>query len=775
MSRKTSKDVKFMNSGNQDHHHHSLYNYSRRHSPNSKSHNKSSGDNNAGGGGGGNVYRIPTPLSPTFISTQSLVCMPPQITGNNNKKDKLSYSAGFHKQGNNQHLPMNLQTNDFIVNKGSSYLPSTLENNSCYVGNNSSKQQQNVDSKSFSANEDHVFENNKNTGGGGGRRVNKAQVYLPGDQVVFAESPTAPGVPIVYRLEEDRRSNPDKLNLDRRKLSECPILEGEEHLRLLNYQHNYIKKIEHLDMLRKLIFLDLYDNQIEEMSGLSSLKLLRVLMLGKNRITKISDLQELIMLDVLDLHGNYLKKIENIDHLRHLRVLNLAGNQLTVVDSLVGLTSLSELNLRRNSIHSVHDIGDLPSLQRLFLSFNDIKHYNDIICLDKSTSLIELSLDGNPFSKCSDYKQLLIRNISSLRQLDMKKLTDEEKRFVIDATKREEERQKENERLSLIKEKRNIAISNAEKQWSQQLKCKINKPALPGLFESDDERRYLCSNKNIDDNGKSCPLKSVDRVKSLSSSSLAELDHTALNLYGSGSLEALDKDWGEKAMAGITIINFKYINFDEITPYLCKLCQSFPSLKNLNFDMTNISTLNNLTMFSSLLQLESLNITSSGNYVTKLSLWKPYAIYCLSHTRLKTLNNCDVTQSDVDHAKSMFEPINNVMRNKLPKYRNLLRPRFLNIPVESSRIDCLWLGCYTVDEEKKADIDERKNFSVSYLNEVTQNGVLGDRKTKLLDDTWDKFIFDLIKSCRSEMDGLERYCEASLDKIKKAVNATALV
>lgn len=72
----------------------------------------------------------------------------------------------------------------------------------------------------------------------------------------------------------------------RRGLVVCPILEGEENLRLLNFQHNLIRKIENLGMLRKLIFLDLYDNQIEEISGLSWLRSLRVLMLGKNRYTQ---------------------------------------------------------------------------------------------------------------------------------------------------------------------------------------------------------------------------------------------------------------------------------------------------------------------------------------------------------------------------------------------------------------------------------------------------------------------------------------------------------
>nr|KAG5699547.1 hypothetical protein BaRGS_033743 [Batillaria attramentaria] len=163
---------------------------------------------------------------------------------------------------------------------------------------------------------------------------------------------------------------------NRRKLTVCPILEGEDQLRLLNYQHNAITRIQHLSTLRRLIFLDLYDNQIDQISGLSSLKSLRVLMLGKNKIKKIENLDALLKLDVLDLHGNQISKVENLNHLGELRVLNLAGNQITHVDNLSGIDALAELNLRRNKIRTVTDVDTLPNLQRLFLSFNDISRFN---------------------------------------------------------------------------------------------------------------------------------------------------------------------------------------------------------------------------------------------------------------------------------------------------------------------------------------------------------------------------------------------------------------
>ena len=59
---------------------------------------------------------------------------------------------------------------------------------------------------------------------------------------------------------------------------------------------------------------------------------------------------------------------------------------------------------------------------------------------------------------------------------------------------------------------------------------------------------------------------------------LAELDHNSLNLYGSGSLDALSKSWGEKKSI-ITTITFRYIKFYEIVPFLSKLNATFPSLE----------------------------------------------------------------------------------------------------------------------------------------------------------------------------------------------------
>jgi Leucine-rich repeat (LRR) protein len=149
---------------------------------------------------------------------------------------------------------------------------------------------------------------------------------LPADGVIFSRIRNQPDSLVVFRTHDERLRNPERLNLDRRQLEVCPLLEQEQRLRLLNYQNNNIRSIQNLENLPNLIFLDLYNNKISTLDGpLSTVKGLRVLMAGKNKIGMISNLTALRKLDVLDLHSNEIRAIEGLEGLSDLRVLNLAG------------------------------------------------------------------------------------------------------------------------------------------------------------------------------------------------------------------------------------------------------------------------------------------------------------------------------------------------------------------------------------------------------------------------------------------------------------------
>ena len=63
---------------------------------------------------------------------------------------------------------------------------------------------------------------------------------IPPDGVIFAQLKGVPSSLVVYRSPAAREASPERLNLDRRKLTQCPILEKEERIRLLNYQVSVI-------------------------------------------------------------------------------------------------------------------------------------------------------------------------------------------------------------------------------------------------------------------------------------------------------------------------------------------------------------------------------------------------------------------------------------------------------------------------------------------------------------------------------------------------------
>ncbi|KAK3261326.1 hypothetical protein CYMTET_29762, partial [Cymbomonas tetramitiformis] len=314
------------------------------------------------------------------------------------------------------------------------------------------------------------------------------------DEILFAESPKEPGIPVAYRSKEARAANPDRLNLDRRQLTECCLLEGEEQLRLLNYQHNAITRISRLVGLNTLVFLDFYSNCIEELLGLEAVPSLRVLMLGRNKISKIQaspwlseaaaalaglylhnaaqGLRGLVKLDVLDLHNNRITSMEGLEHLTSLRILNLAGNQITTVSNVSQMSGLTEVNLRRNSITSLMPNTDvhgqsprgtlLPArVQRCFLSYNCLAKLEDVLQLQSLTKLSELAMDGNPIcldpaiAGGMDYRYTLVDLLPSLQLLDMKSVTEEERKSASEEGK-----------AKIIQELRTEMLGRVKAEWS---------------------------------------------------------------------------------------------------------------------------------------------------------------------------------------------------------------------------------------------------------------------------------------------------------------------
>ncbi|XP_012914798.1 leucine-rich repeat-containing protein 49 isoform X1 [Mustela lutreola] len=620
---------------------------------------------------------------------------------------------------------------------------------------------------------------------------------VSGDHIHLASS-SMPSFPILQRSSEEKILYSDRLTLERQKLTVCPIIDGEEHLRLLNFQHNFITRIQNISNLQRLIFLDLYDNQIEEISGLSTLRSLRVLLLGKNRIKRISNLENLKSLDVLDLHGNQITKIENVSHLCDLRVLNLARNLLSHVDNLSGLDSLTELNLRHNQITFVRDVDNLPCLQRLFLSFNNISTFESVCCLADSSSLSDITFDGNPIAQESWYKHTILQNMMQLRQLDMKRVTEEERRIASVVAKKEEEKKRESHKQSLLKEKKRLTINNVARKWDLQQNRIPNiapnqdrkvsdSPQDPSQLHGSTVSAFPEETGSLDSG-----LNNTLQGLSVTDTHLVEVDGDTLSLYGSGALESLDRNWSVQTAGMVTTVSFTFIEFDEIVQVLPKLKIKFPNSLHLKFKETNLVMLQQFNALAQLRRVDQLTIDPQGNPVVNFTLWKYYVLFRLSHFSMQKINGTEVTQNDMIMAERLFGILAHVASSELPQYRLISilgdvrkkqfrylletkgkKPGLVNEENSDSKrlvgenTNRATLNYTTRDfyNERLEEIKEKKKFCKMYMEDLVKEATEINMKNEALQKLWPQMFIELVRDAVIEIRNKNSYMKLCLQQI----------
>uniref|UniRef100_A0A8C8VI91 Leucine rich repeat containing 49 n=1 Tax=Pelusios castaneus TaxID=367368 RepID=A0A8C8VI91_9SAUR len=552
---------------------------------------------------------------------------------------------------------------------------------------------------------------------------------------------------------------------------------------MLNFQHNFITRIQNISNLQHLVFLDLYDNQIEEISGLSTLRALRVLLLGKNRIKKISNLESLQNLDVLDLHGNQIAKIENINHLSELRVLNLARNFLTNVENLNGLDSLTELNLRHNQITSMVTIPFF------------VCSFDNILCLADSSSLSDITLDGNPIAQETWYKNTVLHHMMQLRQLDMKRITEEERRMACIAARKEEEKKRESHKQTLLKEKKRLTIGNIARQWEIQQ----NRVALVTSSNQDKKDSDSCQIDGSTTYAFPEETRSLDTILnnavqglSVLDSHLVEVEGDTLYLYGSGALESLDRNWSVQTAGTVTTISFMFIEFDEIVQVLPKLKIKFPNSVHLKFKETNIVMFQQFNALALVRRIEQLTVDPQGNPVVNFTLWKYYVLFRLNHFNLQKINGTEVTQNDVVMAERLFGILAYVASSELPQYRLLSllgesRKKQFCYLLEAKRKksgvfneesnDSRRLGGentsqatlnYTTRDllaEKLEDIKERKQFCQTYMQDLVKEAADINMKNESLQKLWPQMFIELVRDAVIEIRNKNSYMKLCLQRI----------
>ena len=519
------------------------------------------------------------------------------------------------------------------------------------------------------------------------------------DKILYAELPQIPGVLVVYRKPSERIANPERLNLDRRDLAHLPLLEGEEKLRLLNFQHNFISKIENLVSLPNLIFLDLYSNQIKEISGLHTVPTLRVLMLGKNLIEKIKNIQLLTKLDVLDLHSNQIEKIESLGHLTELRVLNLANNQIAVIENLDGLVALTELNLRRNRIETIAGLERIPALQRLFLSNNNIQDLESAAGLRVCSALAELALDGNPVAALSVYLQSIATLCPSLRVIDAKKVAKDTKEPAKALTVQQSIAPAP---LPVANQASLVAI---QKEWREEIE------------------RLRAKGLNSFRRRKEVPAESLVQTGN------AELENEShLFLYGN-SLEVLQKSDFKTSVHEIT---FKYLRFDLISQqFSLTELRKFPTLRKITLSDNNLHSFTALAKLETLTGLSSLSL--ENNDVSHSVLCRSFVIY--RFPGVHEVSNVQVSEADRVKARQQFQQFDQVLSGSC----------LYTFKVQANRED--------KDGQKVCRLKMKQNadFAASYIASVLTSALGAAGKRDWLGREWQGATGKVVKTTTAEL------------------------
>ncbi|KAJ1549546.1 hypothetical protein HK096_011394 [Nowakowskiella sp. JEL0078] len=129
----------------------------------------------------------------------------------------------------------------------------------------------------------------------------------------------------------------------------------------------------------------------------------------------------------------------------------------------------------------IKSLPALNNLRRLLLSSNFISQLFEIQELFKIPHLTELTLESNPVTSDSFHRMYIINGMRTLKIFDGKRISEEERRNALKMTKREIEKRKESERLSMQSEER--VLKAIKMKWENDFREQNTEVMQPGNDE----------------------------------------------------------------------------------------------------------------------------------------------------------------------------------------------------------------------------------------------------------------------------------------------------
>ncbi|KAM5340557.1 leucine-rich repeat-containing protein 49 isoform 5-T5 [Glossophaga mutica] len=389
--------------------------------------------------------------------------------------------------------------------------------------------------------------------------------------------------------------------------------------------------------------------------------------------------------------------------------------------------------------------------------------------------------------------------MQQLRQLDMKRVTEEERRMASVVAKKEEEKKRESHKQSLLKEKKRLTINNIARQWdlqqhrvtdtatSQDRKDSDSPSQDPGQMDRSSDSAFPEETGSLDS-----VLTSALQGLSATDTYLVDVDGDTLSLYGSGALECLDRNWSVQTAGMVTTVSFTFMEFDEIVQVLPKLKMKFPNSLHLKFKETNLVMLQQFNALAQLRRVDQLTIDPQGNPVVNFTLWKYYVLFRLSHFSVQRINGAEVTQNDMIMAERLFGILAHVASSELPQYRMISilgdarkkqfrylqetkgkKPGIVNEENNDSKrlvgenTNRAVLNYTTRDfyNEKLEETKGKKKFCNMYIEDLVKEATEINMKNEALQKLWPQMFIELVRDAVIETRNKNSYMKLCLQQI----------
>ncbi|NXH09537.1 LRGUK protein, partial [Bucco capensis] len=217
-----------------------------------------------------------------------------------------------------------------------------------------------------------------------------------------------------------------KLELSYNKINDLSCITHMPYLLELNASNNELTTYFSFKPPNNLKEVDFSYNQIPQMQDLSAYQSLTKLLLDFNKIEEIRGLEQCHSLAHLSLSHNRLTAITGLENLP-IRILNLSSNQIEKITGLESLKTLQKLDLSSNKITSLDGLEDHDLLEMINLEDNQITELRELQCLEDLPLLRVLNLLQNPLQEQTDYWLSVIFLLLRLTELDLRKISVEEK------------------------------------------------------------------------------------------------------------------------------------------------------------------------------------------------------------------------------------------------------------------------------------------------------------------------------------------------------------